>query len=172
MTVPTFSALNASEVIVPIGESDLPWELKNVPSWLNATKTADGVVFKPEDNTGNYRSVLIRVESDAIQYNSSLVKQIVVSQAEYFLKADKSSLSFNASDNSAVTVNVECTGTWKVSASETWVTVTPSEKSFEVNVDNNTSTSSRTATITITADGNRTTSVSVTQAGKTKSNVK
>lgn len=172
VTVPTFSALNASEVTVPIGESDLPWELKNVPSWLNATKTADGVVFKPEDNTGNYRSVLIRVESDAIQYNSSLVKQIVVSQAEYFLKADKSSLSFNASDNSAVTVNVECTGTWKVSASETWVTVTPSEKSFEVNVDNNTSTSSRTATITITADGNRTTSVSVTQAGKTKSNVK
>lgn len=163
----TFDAAGGTKTLTVTGDWD-----KNPTTeadWLTLT-TADNkitVVATAYTETTAPRTTTITVGS----------KTVNVSQAAYVVPtpsvtANPSSLSFNASGNSAQTVyvtlsNVE--GSWTATASETWVTVTPSADSFTVNVGDNTADGSRTATITVKVTDDVKTTVSVSQKGVSSS---
>lgn len=161
----TNPALDASAQQVTLSSSTATWSIKDVPSWLEvAPMSGNGaatITIKAKDNTITYtRRAIIRIESDKINLNSALYKEVEVSQEAYEFDTQATTLNTFAALNAA-SQSVQltaCTGSWKVNNKPEWITLSAESGSgkatITVKANNNTSTSSRDATFTIVSSDN------------------
>ncbi len=111
---------------------NVSWKVVDVPEWLTVTPmemqapshnnvfTAELSVTADENLKTEARSAVFQVLYEGL----SLYKKISVSQAGVSTEVDENDLIFEASAGSK-TFTIETTGEWSVSASDSWITVSP-----------------------------------------------
>lgn len=151
------------------------WSVVNAPSWLTFSKTSgassDSFTITSTRNTSvSARSATFYVQADL---NSSLRKQISVSQEAYLFTTNTTSLVYDAFAGSS-DFTLTSTGSWTASSNQSWLTLDKASGTGNATITATISTvnptaSSRTATITLTStdDSSRTVRINVTQSGYT-----
>ena len=149
------------------------WVVKDSPSWVGLSHSsgsgAEGgksttVTINPSNNLNEAgRSAVVKIVSAD---NSSLVKNINVSQSAFEFSLSSQSLSFAASKSTPQKVTVKCSGAWTAKSDASWLGVTTDNDSLLISVSDNTS-SERKGSVTVTSTmNNKTLTISVTQAKK------
>lgn len=150
------------------------WSVVNAPSWLNFSKTSgassDSFTITSTHNTSaSARSATFYVQADL---NTSLRKQITVSQDPYIFEVDQPVLSYNALAGVYTDFTLTSTGGWTASTSQSWLTLSKTSGTGNATITAtittvNPTASQRTATITLTStdDASRKVTIDVYQQG-------
>ena len=138
------------------------WTIENDESWVSVSVEGgegDGnVIITPQPNlTTLDRSAIITVSSTL----NSLKRMFTVSQSKFIFNVDKSSYVFNSPiglENSALSVNVECSADWTVSKDSEWINLSSSSgsgnSSFIITPTTNPNTSERKGKVVVTSTMN------------------
>jgi hypothetical protein len=139
------------------------WTAVDVPSWITmSAKSGNGSEFGTTDDitltstrnlTESDRSATIKITSSD---NTSLVKNIAVSQAKFdFRVSDESFVYTDPLNVDSKSFSVICPATWTASADKTWLNLDTTggdeNGSITLTPEENLTTSDRTATITVTS---------------------
>lgn len=148
----------------------LDWTMSSADSWItpnlmSGTKgyftSSDGSVFAAEVNNGMERIAYIEIQ------NANDTDTIVVVQAESTMSISPNNLNFAyPGGTSSVAISHDSWATWNVSASEPWITISPSAGtgtgSFDVTAGDNSTNPARSAFVIVTG-GAFTDTIFVTQ---------
>ncbi len=151
-----------------------PWIVDGVPTWITLSKssgeTHDSFTLTPTRNTASTsRSVTFNVRATL---NSTLRKQVTVTQAAYNFSSNVTSIELNAFANATGAFTLTSTGSWTASSNQSWLTLdkTSGTGNATINVTTtsvNPTEAGRTATVTLTStdDSSRTVTITVRQQG-------
>jgi hypothetical protein len=162
----TFSDFGESKTLT-VSASNTSWEFVDYPEWITispssgSTSTTVTVTATQNTSADLTRTCVFYLKSTDPTWEYQAYVSATQKSAEEYIKLAPSALSFDAAV-STKTVEVESNVKWEVKCSETWVTLSKSETSFEVKVAENITESVRNASIMVYG-GNVTEYVTITQ---------
>ena len=127
--------LSESEIDVPSVGCDKSVTIESNISW-SASCSADWITLSPKSGNKGATTMQITIKSHSqetprsatIKISNSeqgVSKEIKVTQFTPYIKTDKSSINFAATNNSAQTVVITTNLAWKISCDADWITVLP-----------------------------------------------
>lgn len=127
--------LSESEIDVPSVGCDKSVTIESNISW-SASCSADWITLSPKSGNKGATTMQITVKphsqetprSATIKISNSeqgVSKEIKVTQFTPYIKTDKSSINFAATNNSAQTVVITTNLAWKISCDADWITIMP-----------------------------------------------
>jgi formylglycine-generating enzyme required for sulfatase activity len=162
----TFSDFGESKTVT-VSVSNTSWEFVDYPEWITispssgSTSTTVTVTATQNTSADLTRTCVFYLKSTGPTWEYKAYVSATQKSAEEYIKLAPSALSFDAAVSMEM-VEVDSNVKWNVKCSETWVTLSKSETSFEVKVAENITESVRNASIMVYG-GNVTEYVTITQ---------
>jgi formylglycine-generating enzyme required for sulfatase activity len=162
----TFSDFGESKTLT-VSVSNTSWEFVDYPEWITispssgSTSTTVTVTATQNTSADLTRTCVFYLKSTGPTWEYKAYVSATQKSAEEYIKLAPSALSFDAAVSTEM-VEVDSNVKWNVKCSETWVTLSKSETSFEVKVAENITESVRNASIMVYG-GNVTEYVTITQ---------
>ena len=134
-SAPEFEPMANNSQQVKIGAYLGEINVENRPEWVDVSINGGSATVSVSHNTSaNERTATLTLRSAV---RNDLYKQLTVSQKAYLFGVVGGTLEFGAEETAAKTVSVQCSGTWTVSVSASWIQAEKVGNNVSVTVDVN-----------------------------------
>ena len=156
----TFAPYKAADQTVNVTTTG-PWTATSDQTWATVKQSKTSGSGTITVSTSTNAALVSRTATITVRCsNTPLQKTITVTQQAYEFDSTTEDVALAACPSEAVVKNITCSGAWTVSASQPWITATPSATAgngtVSIKAQDNPNETDRTATVTVTSSDNTT----------------